>query len=489
MADRHRERAVVTATAVEVALPSEETPDPSTIPGLKFHTPRDPSRRTLGRLQDHFARTWLGSGFMPAQRLIADVTGELNDDGTPAHKLVIVTEQRQAGKSHLSMAQTGERCMSVSGYRAWYTAQTGQDAADQFLKFQDDVVAGQPLDRIVTTLRGNGHQVMKFPNRSRFRPHPPTEEALHGKQSDRNDIDEAWAFNVDEGKAIMQAIGPTQLTRPSAQTFIWSAGGTPNSTWLAELVARGRGGEPGICYFELGVPDDLDINDIEAVAAHHPAIGHTMTVESLRALRVLLPDDDEFARAAGNRWTSIIGGAIPHDQWQAARWPHPIPDDAPLGYGAARAADGSHVAVAAAAIVDDVIVCEVVAVVSTFGSAQAVQQLCTEGDLCVDPTGPSANLYLALENIGAPLADMGGRAAPASVANVLDGLKHGNYKFRQHPDLDAAVRVAATRNVGDGGKAWARLAADASIAPLEACTLAAYAVTQGGTGEIVTRHG
>jgi hypothetical protein len=87
---------------------------------------------------------------------------------------------------------------------------------------------------------------MKFPNLSQLRPHPPTEAALHGKQSDRNDIDEAWAFEEVRGKALMQAVAPTQLTRPHAQTFIWSAGGTAGSTWLADLVARGRGGDPGI---------------------------------------------------------------------------------------------------------------------------------------------------------------------------------------------------------------------------------------------------
>lgn len=468
-------------------LAPAETPDPTTIPGLKFYTPRDPSRRTVGRLQEHFSRTWLGSGFMPSQRFIADVSGEVNEDGTPAHKLVIGTMQRQAGKSHLTMAQTAERCFSVAGFRAWYTAQTGQDSADQFLKFQDDVIAGRPLERVVNTLRGNGHQVMKFPNRSQLRPHPPTEEALHGKQSDRNDIDEAWAFSTEEGKAIMQAIGPTQLTRPASQTFIWSAGGTANSTWLAELVARGRAGEPGICYFEFGVPDDLDISDLEAVAAYHPAIGHTMTVESLRALRTILPDDDEFARAAGNRWTSIIGSAIDTEQWGAARWADPIPDRVSLGYGAARAADGSHVAIAAAAQVDEFVVCEVIDIVATFGAAEAVRTICTEGDVAVDPSGPSANLYLALERDGAPLVDMGGRSAQAAVANVLDGLKDGHYKFRMHPDLDAAVRVAGTRNVGDGGKAWARLTADAPIATLEAVTLAAYAATQQNSGEVVSR--
>ena len=137
----------------------------------KFHTPRDESYPTRGRLAGGFATIWLGHPFMPWQQLVADVLGEYDPaTGLPRYTLGVVTVQRQAGKSHLSMALRGERCLSVPGYRAWYTAQTGGDARDQFLKFHDDVVVGTPLDRVVRTLRGNGHEVMRWPNQSTIRP-------------------------------------------------------------------------------------------------------------------------------------------------------------------------------------------------------------------------------------------------------------------------------------------------------------------------------
>lgn len=450
-------------------------------PAPKFATPRDPSRPTLGRLQGEFARIWLGAPLMPAQQLIADVAGELLPNGLPAYPLVVVTEPRQSGKSHLAMAQIGERCFTRPGFRAWYTAQSGQDARDQFIKFSEDVVQGSPLAAVTRTLIGAGREVMKFPQGSQLRPHPPSEEKLHGKQSDRNDIDEAWAFSLEEGRLLMQAIGPTQLTRPGAQTFIWSAGGTANSTWLAELVARGRAGDPGICYIEYGIPDDADPEDLDVIAEHHPAYGHTVTMDSLRALRSLFADDPAgWARAAGNRWTEIIGGAIRVPDWERHRSPDPIPEDARVTYGAARAADGSEVVLVAAGQVGrHVIVQELGTYPDPTLAAELIAQAVSWDDLvAVDPVGPSAGLAADLDRLGVNRPKLTSSDVSAAVMTILDSLRspEGRVKFYPSPGLDAAARVAGTRKLGDGGLAWARVGSSASIAAIEAATMAVRAL-------------
>lgn len=448
------------------------------MPAPKFATPRDPDRPTRGTKQAKFGRVWLGRDLMPWQQYVADVAGELDDEGLPVYPLVVCTVQRQAGKSDLTMVQNGERCLSRPGFRAWYTAQTGSDARDQFLKFSTEVVGGTPLDRVVTTLRGNGHEEMRFPNRSSIRPHPPTEESLHGKQSDKSDIDEGWAFEDEQGDALFQAIGPTQLTRHGAQIYVWSAGGTARSTWLAKLVARGRAGDPGIAYFEWGIPDDCDLADLDLIARWHPAHGYTITRRSIEALRTLFVDDAQFARAAGNRWTEAIGGAIPWPDWERNRYADPVPDDVPVGYGAARSVDGNGVAVAAAAQVDDVVVVELLDVLPMRGAAGAVDAWTSDGPLAVDRYGPSANLADAVTSIGRDLVPLSTRDVSAACANVIDALATRQIRYRRHPALDGAVQVAGRRRIGDGGFVWARSTAEgiASTAPLEAATLAVWAL-------------
>lgn len=447
----------------------------------KFATARDFSRPTRGKLQGQFADIWLNKPLLPHQQYIADVAGELLPNGLPRYTMVIVTFQRQGGKTHLSFSRNGERCMCRRNFRSFYTAQTGGDAQDQFLKFNDELVIGSPLERLVVTRRGNGKADMTFPNGSTIRPMPPTEGAGHGKQSDAYDVDEAWYFDEDQGGAIMQAIGPTQLTRPGAQTWIWSAGGTAASTWLASLVARGRAGDPTIAYFEWGVPDDLDINDLPAVLEYHPAKGHLITLDSLRALRALIPDDAEFARAAGNRWTEVIGGAIGWAPWQTLRWTTDAPEDAPIGYGAARAESGQHVVIAGAwndtdADGNPVKVAEILDVIPVHGAAERVKFWAEGESLVIDPTGPSAALSDAVKLLGLEPHPFTGRDSSAACTNVLDAVVPRTHRYRQHDILDDAVKVAGTRRLGDGGKAWAVAAAAKPIAALEAVTGAFWAL-------------
>ena len=453
-------------------------------PGLvlpKFSTPRDYAAPTVGGLDSRFSEVWLGSPLMPWQRYVSDLGGEIGPDGLPRYGFVVITGPRQKGKSHLDMVQTGQRCFTTPMFRSWYTAQTGADARDQFLKFQDDVIDGQPLDKVVRTLRGNGNEVMRFPNGSTLRPHPPVEKALHGKQSDRNSIDEGWAFTEAQGAQILGAIGPTQLTRPGAQTWVWSAGGTANSTWLASLVARGRDGDPSICYVEWSIPDDLDVGDIEAVAQFHPAYGYTVTVDSLQKLSDTLNDPAAFARAAGNRWTEVIGGAIDARVWAIVCGPHvaPITDPtARLGYGAARSVDGSMVAIAAAAEVDGRITCEILDVLPTaYRAAEYVLGWAKGGRVCIDPAGASASLAADLTRLNARnVVQLSPRDVSAAVADVIDGMKVSAHLYRPHPDLDAARTVAGLRTVAGGGHVWARTGQGASTAPLEAVTYAIRAL-------------
>jgi hypothetical protein len=461
------------------------------VPVPKFATARNPDLPTIGTLQGRFAGFWLGQPLMPWQQNLADVAGEYDPDtGQLVHSVVLCTVPRQAGKSHLALARKAERCTSMRGYRSWYTAQTGGDARDQFLKFGDAVAAARlGLVPGMRTLVGNGREVMRFPNTSTIRPHPPTEKALHGKQSDDNDIDEAWAFSEAEGQSLLQAIGPTQLTRIDfqrqagakvlgTQTWIWSAGGTVDSTWLASLVARGRAGDPSICYLEYGIPDDADPEDIGVIAAHHPAYGHTLGMRSLETLRSTFGTDvSGWARAVGNRWTEVIGGGIDADTWRSIVQPDPIPAGCTTGYGVARSEDGHQVVIAAASQVDEqLVVVEVLEARSSWNAAHHINAWAKNAALAVYPNGPSASVQRDLIDLGRKdLVKMSQWDAVAATSTILDSLDQRAIRFRPNPDLDDAVASASLRKTANGGKVWAS-AGERPIAALEAATAALAAL-------------
>jgi hypothetical protein len=244
---------------------------------------------------------------------------------------------------------------------------------------------------------------------------------------------------------------------------------------LAELVARGREGDPAVCFFEWAIPDEADAEDLDVILEHHPAAGRTITRESLQALHdtAFVNDPAGWARAAGNRWTEAIGGEISLDVWRRRRHDTYLPDGVPVAYGAARSADGTQTVIAAAVRLDDLVVVEVVAVLpGGYSAPDHLKHL--DGPVGISPDGPSAGLHKAAERLArVRLVSYPTRAYSAACLGFVDALEAGAYRFRQHTALDAAVAVAAKRSLGDGGWVWSRTSAESPIAALEAATIAA----------------
>lgn len=461
------------------------TTDPASLPPLpepKFATQRESGLWTIGPAQANFAERRLGRPLLRWQRMVLDVMGERVDGpgSRPRYGTTVVTVQRQAGKTDVMLVSASQQCSIRADFQHGHTAQTGADAQDQFLKFDRLVVQRSPLKPFVHVRRGNGHCDMTFPLGGVIAPKPPTEQKGHGNQYDLYDIDEAWAFTSEEGAALLQAIGPTQLTRPDPQIRIWSAGGTATSTWLAELVARGRAKDPTICYFEWGIPDDLALDDYAAIASYHPAFGELVDQAAIAKLADDLNADKDpagFARAAGNRWTEVIGGVIPDALWKSVRCPDPVPKDTPIGFGAARSQDGTQVAIVSAVLDGDRIIVEVCDILpSAWRAAEHVEAWAGTDALGVGKSGASSALFddLVTRDNCEPIG-LGGRDASAACAQLLDALPHKAIVFRGHPDLDAAVKIAGKRNIDGGGWVWAHTG-QGQIAVLEAATYAVWAL-------------
>ncbi|WP_253792489.1 terminase large subunit domain-containing protein [Nocardia amikacinitolerans] len=428
----------------------------------------------------------MGQPLMPWQRQVADTALEVDERGRFVHSLVVISVPRQSGKTTLVLANAVHRCIFRPNQRAWHTAQTGQDARDQWREMAGRLLRS-PLRPLVTVKWGAGDSRMIFgPTGSELRPHPPTVDALHGKQSDLNDIDEGWVFDDAQGAALMQAIVPTQATRPGAQTIILSTMGTANSTWFHGLSDRGRDGDPGVCYFEWSIPDDADPLNLDVVAAHHPAYGHTIDMDALKRARDQLGDKPgEFARAYGNRRTGAGERLFP--RWDEAQTTARIPDAARPAFGAAVSIDRSETAIVAAAVVDGLPVVELIECrPGTSWAAPRIRDLAAghrNHGVAVDRVGPSVTLADDLDRLGVELLPIVTRDITAAAANLLDRMNPVDggpvaIRFRTDPAFSAAADIAALRPVGDAFALSRRSAG--SIASLEAAALAAYALDHQG---------
>lgn len=449
----------------------------------RYATERNPDRRTLGPAVGRVAAA-LARRNMPWQQYVADVGGEVDDAGRCVYSLVVVSVPRQSGKTTLDLAQSVQRCLAAPKRKAWHTAQTGQDARKKWKELAEDVM-GSPLRAMVDgrPRSSNGAESLVFVNGSNLRPHPPTRDALHGEQSDLNNIDEGWVFDDLQGADLMQAITPTQLTRPGAQTWVWSTRGDRSSTWFHGLIEAIRAGAiPRAALFDWGVPDGEDPSDLDVIARYHPAFGHTVDMPALESAQANFANDPSgWARAYGNIPTGNAVRVIPLEAWNAAVTLDPLPAGRPA-YGVAVAGDGSAGAIVAAVLGADgrpwVEVIEHRPGRSWL--VGAVRSLRDAGEgVAIDRRGPAAPVADQLALAGVELLPLAGPDYAAACQDVYDRITDPaapRLRMRSHEALDDAADIAGRRLLGEGGWIWSRAKSTGDVSPLEAATLASWAV-------------
>lgn len=424
---------------------------------------------------------------MPWQRDLFRIGCTLNAESTAMlHRYVVCHVPRRAGKTAGTLAAFLHRCATGPTVRTFYTAQTRADAA---LTFRDDwtpMVESSPVltPGVVKIRRSNGSEGFRLRGRGSLTLFAPGPKALHGQDADVAAVDEAWAFSLDRGGELEGGILPAQLTRPFAQMWIVSAGGTSESTWLARWMQLARDGTPGVALLDFGAEDDDDTDDPEVWARVHPAVGHTMTLDGLASLRTTM-DADEFRRAVMGVWTPPQGApaVIPREAWAAALDDDARPEGATLTFGVETSWDGTRTYIVAAAVdARGRLVVEVVDEQEATGN----QEFDTAGvvarwrrlrhahraRLYADELGPTAPVVDALRRARLPVEQLTTAQYATACATFLDLVTTpGAFAHRGQPLLDESAARAAARAVGDRW-VWQRKGAPA--APIIAATCASY---------------
>lgn len=449
----------------------------------RFHTPRNPARKTLGGKAARLAAA-MGRPFMPWQRMAADVALELDPDtGRFWYRSGVITVPRQAGKTTMTLGLGLHRTLITPAGRVWLTAQTGQSARDLFL---EELVpkAQRLLGDVIDVKRGAGATGIHFGN-SIFRPHPPNDEYLHGKQSDLNMLDEVWTLTESEGDGLMQAIKPTQLTRPGAQIIMLSTMGDARSTWWHSRVDRARAGEdPRTFIVDWGLPEGEDPTDVEAVIDAHPAVGHTIGPDAIwDAWAELKHRPSEFARAYANHRTSTKSAVFPADV--VARV---VTEDATMAahsdiaIGAAVSWDRSRGVIAAAGwSADGIPVVEIIDVRpgSSWMSDRLLEISAVHRPITtlVDARSP-ASTVAADRRLSEVITIPDSRTVAAGTADFLDRIPAGTIRIRWDAEVPQNFDVLVLRTVGELGQMLDRKHSPGSIAHLEAAMLAVAGLVQ-----------
>lgn len=446
----------------------------------RWSTPRTPDRLTYGPAVARIGAA-LGWPFMPWQRLAADVTGEIDPQtGDLAYSIVVVTVQRQAGKTTL-IGPTGlQRAAAAPDAGVWITAQTRGDARDTWM---DIAKRTQRSDLSGLTFRfGNGSEQMSLPNGSAFRVFAPQVDALHGKANRLVVIDEAWTIPEVTGIALEQAVLPTFNTVPG-QLWIVSAAGDGSSRWFRRWVDAGRsaveaGKRTGLCYLEYGIPDDADATDVDVIMEHHPAAGHTLRRAAVElAADKMTPTD--FARAYGNRWPVTVSRVVSAVVWADSTTADVLPPGSPLVFGADVAHDRSAASIVACAAGVLELVQRRDGVAWLAPRLRELEDRHAPIATVLDAFGPAATVVDELTRD--PLRTLlvpSTREYAAGCAALVDDLVTLRRRHRESADLDAALAAATTRTYGDMWL-WARGKSSGPIDALIAASLASWGLDHG----------
>jgi hypothetical protein len=424
----------------------------------------------------------LGRPLMPWQRQVSDVALEFDPaTGEWCYPTVVLSVQRQAGKTGLVGPVACLRCLTGTDRKCWYTAQKRTDARDNWLDLVK-LVRRSPLGDRVRVRMSNGSETITFPTDSTYRVFAPSEDALHGKANDLVIIDEGWAMSEVRGDELIQAIVPTFATVPG-QLWVVSTMGPATSAWFhglsdaGRLVAQAQRTDT-MCYFEWSIPDDADPQDLAAVAAAHPAAGHTLRPGALaHAAATMKPG--EFARAYGNRRTGAGERVIPAVLWLAGADPHtahPGLSSVVLGFEVGmderdaaivagwRDAAGAHIEVVDARPGVSWLVPRLIEVVGRWAPRSVVH----------DAAGPVAAAADAYTRAGGTATATTTRDYAVACSDLLAAVVAGTLRHTPHDALDEAVAVAVKRPFGDGGWGWGRRTSGGSIAALVAASVALW---------------
>jgi phage terminase large subunit-like protein len=265
-------------------------------------------------------------GLMPHQLQIVATGTEVGRGGLPAFRQVVIEEPRQQGKSVSILSLMVARGLEKPGTMISYSAQTRLAGRRRFLDAWWPRIRKSPgLRKVMGIRKGYGSEAFTFANGSMIMLASGTEASDHGDTLDLAVIDEAWAQRDD---TIEQAVRPAMMTRDHAQLWVVSTAGNELSSYFRGKVGGGReAAESGLtdtaCYFGYSAPDDADPGDRSTWYGCMPALGITVSEETVAADFVTM-ELAEFRRAYLCQWPEVAKpgwGVIGQDAWLACAEP------------------------------------------------------------------------------------------------------------------------------------------------------------------------
>ena len=421
---------------------------------------------SLGFQACEFAEHVIGMRLLPWQRFLLVHSLELRPDGTFRFKTVLTLVARQNGKTSilkilaLYFMYMRDRITVLGAAQSLDTAREAWSGACELAEDVEDLAA-----EVAAIRKANGEQTLTLANGSRYKISAATRGAGRGLSVDLLILDE-----VREHRDWLAwgALSKTTTARPNALIMCISNAGDDQSVVLNSLRSAAlAGNDETLAIFEWSAPDGCQVDDPQAWAQANPGLGHTVQASTIRSALATDPPEVFRTETLCMR-VDALDAAVDLDSWKACT-------DTVGNLGAVRervaacldvAADGGHVTLAGAGVLDDGRVrVEVLGAWPTVDHARrelpSLLRRIRPAALAWFPSGPAAPLGADLRGARGLVAAMPGRDAPGvlelkgqEVIEVCQGLAEQVAARKvAHPGdplLNAHVFGAAKLKAGDG---------------------------------------
>lgn len=456
-------------------------------PPPRYGTPRNPDRKTIGGGVGKVMAA-LKNPPMPWQRDFLAVACEIDPaTGLFWYRNVILILPRQGGKTSTSRGKITHRALTTTDALMLYTAQDRNKARKRLEKNFYNPLKASPLSSYLGKPRWQaGSEALRWTTGAELGIDAVGRKTGHGDTLTEAHIDEAYAHR---DTAIEQGITPTLITVPGSQKWITSAAGDTDSTFLWNKVEMGRAlvdskQESRTLYWEFSAEEDMDPDDPETALSSHPAIGHTITLDSVLDDVLNSTDKDDAYRAYYGWWPKPKAAprVVPTDAWESN---YVSGDDETWTGTPFWAIDTSpdrettSIAMAAKAV-DPRAACYLELyeqLIGTAGVVQTMVKLRTDfggNIIAVDGSGAAKSLTKDLEDEDFEVIKVPGPSRVDACGGLYDDALVGKLRFENDHLLNTAMANAVKQNVGPRVWIFARNKNLADISGLYAITFARW---------------
>lgn len=261
-----------------------------------------------------FARTHLGMELMPWQMVALDAQLS-HKAGRLAHRVSLVSVARQNGKTTAMKALLGW----------WLTSRAASHGKQTVLSVANKLILAERIfgelapiliDKFGASAKwSSGRMSLTMPDGSSWLVIAANASAGHGYSPDLIVIDELFDISTE---TVDQGLMPGQRARPQPLLSMWSTAGTEASQamirWREQGIRAIEKPDTSMCFAEWSPPPGSSEEEPTTWGWANPALGHTLTAETLR-IELESPNREAFLRAAMNTWVTSEQSWMPARLW------------------------------------------------------------------------------------------------------------------------------------------------------------------------------